>query len=193
MAMTDNKSPAAVVKIIAGLLYPTDRPDLKDWAREGVTLLYGEIERESPSYPFDFTNYYHDIAPSLSRCFFSFKGLRHPAALVDWKIAAISLEGGSSKRERTEGRRVNIDPGYLDGARIVLASTKDNAQRIYIRDNIFAEVTICRKRGAWEKFSYTFPDFKSGLYDDFWDIVRADWQRDRRNPSLCRRDPMRRI
>lgn len=169
------------VKIIAGLLYPTNRPDLKDWVREKVSLLYGEIERESPSYPFDFTDYYRDIAPSLARLFFSFKGLRHPGELVDWKIAAIALEAESSKEGRTENRCVNVDPGYLDGARVVLASTKDNAQRIYIRDDIFAEVTICHRKDGWEKFSYTFPDFKSGRYDGFWDVVRADWQRDRKN------------
>lgn len=178
----DNKNWTRV-KIITGLLYPSERLDLRDWARERVRLLYGEIERESPLYPFDFTDYYSDIGHSLMRCFFSFKGLRQATDLASWKIAAILLEKESSEREETENRRVNIDPGYLDGARIVLASTKDNAQRIYIRDNIFAEVTICHRKDGWEKFSYTFPDFKSGRYDDFWDMVRSDWQRDRRKTS----------
>lgn len=170
-----------VVKIIAGLLYPADRPDLKDWTRGRLSVLFGEIERESAAYSFDFTDYYHDISPALSRCFFSFKGLRNPEELVDWKRAAIALERESLERECADCRRVNVDPGYLDGARVVLASTKDNAQRIYIRDGIYAEVTICHRKSGWEKFSYTFPDFKSGRYDAFWDIVRADWQKDRKN------------
>jgi len=166
------------VKIISGLLYPADRPELKGWAMDGMSALYGEIERESPDYPFEFTDYYKAIAPALLRCFFTFKGLRHPGELPDWKIAAIALERASAQREQGESRRVNIDPGYLDGARVVLASTKDNAQRIYLRDNIYAEVTICHRKDGWEKFSYTFPDFKSGRYDSFWDIARRDWQRD---------------
>ncbi len=169
------------VKIIVGLLYPADLQELRDWTRGRLSASFGEIERESASYPFDFTDYYRDIAASLLRCFFSFRGLRHPEGLVDWKRAAIDLERESQKRENACSRRVNVDPGYLDGARIVLASTKDNAQRIYLRDGIYAEVTICHRKSGWEKFSYTFPDFKSGRYDAFWDVVRADWQRDRKN------------
>lgn len=168
------------VKIITGLLYPSECPSLKEWACEKAAALFGEIERESQPFPFNFTDYYRDIAPSLLRCFLSFKGLRHPGELPDWKIAAIALERASSEKEKTQNRRVNIDPGYLDGARIVLASTKDNAQRIYLRDQIYAEVTICHRKDGWEKFSYTFPDFKSGRYDSFWDAVRSDWQKDRR-------------
>jgi hypothetical protein len=92
-----------------------------------------------------------------------------------WKRTAIALEAESSAGFPA-GRRVNVDPGYLDGARIVLASTKDNAHRIYLRDGIFAEVTMCRGKSGWKSFSYTFPDFASGMYDAFLDEVRMDWR-----------------
>ena len=36
-------------------------------------------------------------------------------------------------------RRVNLDAGYLCLAKLVLASTKDHAHRIYLRDGIYAE------------------------------------------------------
>lgn len=85
-------------------------------------------------------------------------------------------------------RTVNIDPGYLDGARLVLASTKDNAHRIYLDDDMYAEVTLCHRKSGWERFSYTFPDFKNGQYDPFLDMVRKDWQNDVRNlkEGTCR-------
>jgi len=80
--------------------------------------------------------------------------------------------------ERASGpsRRVNLDPGTLDGARLLLASTKGQAHRIYLRDGIFAEVTLCRRKGKWERFFYTFPDFKSGIYDGWLEKVREDWK-----------------
>ena len=56
---------------------------------------------------------------------------------ADWKRAACALEA----RSRTP-RAVNVDPGYVDGARLVLASTKDHAHRIWLRDGIYAEVTL---------------------------------------------------
>ena len=77
-------------------------------------------------------------------------------------------------------RRINIDPGYVDGARLVLASSKNNAHRVYLRDGIFAEVTLCRRKGKWASFFYTFPDFTSGQYNNFLDSVRLDWKKEMR-------------
>jgi len=70
---------------------------------------------------------------------------------------------------------VNIDPGYIDGARLILASTKDHAHRIYLRDGIFAEVTMRYRFKRWTSFDYTFPDFASGVYDEFLSRVRKSW------------------
>jgi hypothetical protein len=177
---TEARNPA--VKIVAGLLYPTGAPELFKWAKDRMSEAFGDPERESPPYPFDCTDYYREISSNLTRRFFSFTGLRHPFGLVVWKKLAISIEGESAS-EGT-GRRVNIDPGYLDGARLVLASTKDNAHRLYMWDDIYAEVTLCRRKFGWESFSYTFPDFASGLYHEFLDTVRNDWKKDIRAMRL---------
>ena len=169
--------PNLAVKLISGLLYPKSDPELLDWAKEQMTRFFGPIERESEAFSFDYTDYYRDISSELMRRFFSFSGLRHPCGLVSWKKQAIELEA-CSVQSGDSSRRVNIDPGYIDGARLVLASTKDNAHRIYMYDDIYAEVTLCRRKLGWESFSYTFPDFASGVYSDFLEMVRRDWQRD---------------
>ena len=57
--------------------------------------------------------------------------------------------------------------GYLTGAKLVLASTKDFAHRLYLRDGIFAEITLSFRGDAWASHHFTFPDFKSGIYDAF--------------------------
>ena len=174
------------VKLLVGLLYPASSPSSRDWSREVLCAAFGVPERESDSFVFDHTGYYREISPRLMRCFFSFEGLRHPSGLAGWKKLAIELERRSGVEcmeyaGYSGKRRVNIDPGYLDGARVVLASTKDNAHRIYLEDDIYAEVTLCHRKSGWERFSYTFPDFRSGQYDSFLDKVRRDWQNDVHN------------
>lgn len=64
-------------------------------------------------------------------------------------------------------RPINLDVGYLTGAKFVLASTKNFAHRLYLRDGIFAEITMSFRKDAWTSHQFTFPDFKSGLYDAF--------------------------
>jgi hypothetical protein len=168
------------VKLISGLLYPAERAELMEWAAGRMSAAFGGIELASPSYSFDYTDYYRDIAPRLERRFFVFAGLRRPFGLVAWKKLAVSIEAESADTGAGTVRKVNIDPGYLDGARLVLASTKDNAHRIYLWDGIYAEATMCRKKSGWISFSYTFPDFASGAYDDFLDAARNIWRRDLR-------------
>lgn len=181
LAEPERNARRAAVKRVVGLLYPRDEPARRRWTLERLRDAFGPVERESELFDWTYTDYYRSISPDLTKCFFSFEGLCHPYGLADWKKRAVTLEAESGKDSLEEGeggRRVNIDPGYLDGARLILASTKDNAQRIYLRDDIYAEVTMCRRRTGWEKFFYTFPDFASGAYDAFFDAVRADWRQD---------------
>jgi len=165
------------VKLIAGVLYPDDDAGERwfIWALEKLKALWGEHEDVSPPVPFTSTDYYKDIAPSLARRFICFEGPAYAGDLPDWKLAAVDIEGKSRSP-----RIVNIDPGYVDGARLVLASTKDHAHRIYLRDGIFAEVTMRFRFGKWMPFDYTFPDFASGAYDKFLSAARESWLGERR-------------
>jgi len=160
------------VKLITGVLYPDDAggEEWFAWTLEELKALWGEHEDVSPPVPFTATDYYRDIAPRLARRFVCFGGLAGAGELPDWKLAAVDVEG----RSRSP-RIVNIDPGYVDGARLVLASTKDHAHRIYLRDGIFAEVTMRFRFGKWMPFDYTFPDFASGVYDKFLSAARESW------------------
>lgn len=166
-------SAGPLVKRIVGILYPDD--EWLGWTLERLTRLWGEPLVSGPV-PFDRTDYYHDIAPRLIRRFVCTPGLQDAGGLADWKHQARALEAES----RSPIRAVNVDPGYLDGARLVLASTKDHAHRVWLRDGIYAEVTLRYRFGHWESFDYTFPDFKSGVYDDFLSTVRELWLRERR-------------
>ena len=161
-----------MVKLIAGVLYPDDGggDEWFAWTLGKLEALWGKRENVSPPVPFTSTDYYRDIALRLARRFICFDGLFQAGGLPDWKRASINIEV-----ESRNPRIVNIDPGYIDGARLVLASTKDHAHRIYLRDGIFAEVTMRFRFGKWTPFDYTFPDFASGVYDKFLSAARGSW------------------
>ncbi len=167
--MMSPKKPA--VKLVTGVLHPDS--DWLDWTVKRLTPVWGPIEVQSETSLFSHTDYYSDIAPRLYRTFFSFRGLAFAGDLAGWKHFSCSVE-----EESGACRRVNIDPGYIDGARLVLASTKDHAHRIYIKEGVFAEVTLRFRFGEWESFDYTFPDFADGGYNDFLCRVRKQWIQD---------------
>ena len=165
------------VKRISGILFPSENLELLHWSINELSKLWGTPEITSEPVPFDKTDYYHEIHPNLSRAFVSFPGLIDASGLADWKHEAISIEAMS----RQPVRAVNIDPGYIDGARLILASTKDHAHRIYLRDGIYAEVTMRFRFKKWQSFDYTFPDFASGVYDEFLSSVRRLWLKEIKN------------
>jgi len=157
----------AVIKI-AGILHPDE--ELLLWSIGRLEEEWGRIRRRSKTFPFSHTDYYCDIAPELKKTFVSFSGLSRAGDLADWKIVSCAIERSSGV-----SRRVNIDPGYVNGARLVLASTKDHAHRIFLNNGIFAEVTLRFIKKKWVSFDCTFPDFASGVYDCFLDEARRDW------------------
>ncbi|GAB6281217.1 MAG: DUF4416 family protein [Thermovirga sp.] len=157
----------AVIRII-GILHPDE--EWLQWSIDRLEAEWGNIRRRSETFPFSHTDYYCEIAPKLKRTFVSFPELERAGDLADWKVFSCSIEGKSGI-----SRRVNIDPGYVNGSRLVLASTKDHAHRIFLRDGIFAEVTLRFMRKKWIAFDCTFPDFASGVYDNFLDKARKDW------------------
>ena len=49
-----------------------------------------------------------------------------------------------------EPRPLNLDPGYLTLGKLVLASTKDFAHRIYLGRGIYAEMTLFYRHHRWQ-------------------------------------------
>lgn len=159
-----------LVKRVAGVLYPDSEEERFAWVVEETSRLWGAPDLVGDAVPFDLTDYYRDIAPRLLRRFVCFAGLVDAGGLPDWKLASCALEA----RSRAP-RAVNVDPGYVDGARLVLASTKDHAHRVWLRDGVYAEVTLRFRFGRWQSFDYTFPDFREGRYDGFLSEARRLW------------------
>jgi hypothetical protein len=70
-------------------------------------------------------------------------------------------------------RPVNLDPGFIEPSKLILASTKNFSHRIYIGNKMYAEVTLMYEKGGWRHFEFTFPDYRQSNYQDFLTKVRT--------------------
>ena len=127
---------------------------------------------------FDHTDFYEkEMGPGLKRKFVSFKALKNPDILVESKLVATEIELES---ERSAGKRaVNIDPGTLDYLKVVLASFKYQGQKIYLAKGVWADLTMYYRKGGWALFEWTFPDFKTGRYDQILLEIRSLYKKER--------------
>ena len=118
------------------------------WAREQCDQQFGPIALASDAFDFTETDYYAaTMGADLKKQFLAFERLIDPAALADIKRQTNEWEAEYAALGRhAEPRPLNLDPGYITPAKLVLASTKDHAHRIYLRDGIYAEVTLAYRQ-----------------------------------------------
>jgi hypothetical protein len=123
----------------------------------GLCALYGQADFISEQMPFDFTDYYGpEMGSTLVRRFLSMEQLIRPEALPDIKLATNEIEKKSTVDKR---RRVNIDPGYLAKAHLILATGKGYAHRPYLRDGIYADLTLIYQGKKFCALPWTYPDY----------------------------------
>lgn len=161
-------SPPQPVKVFAGIL--TARPSALAEVRGRLEERLGAVDLESGPLDFDYTDYYQpEMGPGLKRLLWGFTRLDGPEALVDLKLYTNGVERAFSAGGQ---RTVNIDPGYLAPARVVLASTKDFAHRLYLGQGIYGEVTLMYRRGGFQPLPWTYPDYRSEAYQEFFRGLR---------------------
>ena len=109
------------------------------------------------------------MGADLRKCFFAFERLIDPADLVDVKHQTNAWEGEYQQQsDWPEERPLNLDPGYLTEAKLVLATTKDRDHRLYLDRGIFAEGTLFFHHGKWETRPWTYPDYQREDYHAFF-------------------------
>ena len=98
-------------------------------------ICIGRIEEAGPIHPWDFSPAYtEELGENIRRRFFIFEELADPVCLPDWKLSAIKIERECSLNTSAAKRQINLDPGYLSGSQVILASTKRYQNRVYLRD-----------------------------------------------------------
>lgn len=154
------------VRLFVGML--SQEIALFDELSARLTDIYGRTDLESPVWPWEHTQYYQEeMGGGLKRKFIFFERLIDPGIIAEIKLKTDGLE--KQYLNEQGGRRINLDPGYLDASKLVLATTKNFSHRIYLHSGIYGEVTLIYSGGDYRPLPYTFPDYQT---EDYLQIFR---------------------
>ena len=156
------------VKYFIGALF-SDK-ELLEQAFEQCVGEIGELGFRSQEFLFNCTDYYDtEMGGPIQRMFIGIQQIQSPGELARFKNICNTIEDNL----RVAGKRkVNLDIGYLDLHKVILASAKYNGQKIYLGDGIYADPTLVFESGAFQPLANTFPDFKDGQYNKVFATLR---------------------
>lgn len=185
---------APTVKLLCGMIGA--RKEWFDPALAALVGAFGPADLLGDIMNFDFTHYYDDeMGSPLYRRFVSFDRLVGPEALVEAKLLTNQVErefaarlarlapgalsdaelaalSGQEPPPAVPKRPINLDPGYIEPSKFVLASMKNFSHRLYLGRGVYGEVTLQFHKGRWDPLPWTFPDYASGRYHPFLTAVR---------------------
>jgi hypothetical protein len=136
-------------------------PDLVMTIEADLSAMLGPIEARSEIMPWTVSRFYErEMGAPLLRRFMSFSSLKSPGDLAGIKLKTQRIEDRyRNKAVDPPGRRVNLDPGYVEAGKVVLASTKNAGHRIYLQSGIYGETTLLYYDGAFHSSPHTYPDY----------------------------------
>lgn len=165
-------------KLIIGVIYHDE--EIFKRAMDILTEEFGEIDDCSEEFSFseEFSTYYDDeIGGEGMRRIYSFKELVDPSRQADIKIRTNEIEASFSEGGK---RKINLDPGFINHGRLLLATTKETGFRIPLKDGIYTELTLFWARGGWQKLPWTYRDYQSEKVQNFITKVRKNYLAERR-------------
>jgi Domain of unknown function (DUF4416) len=142
-----------------------------DAALRPLTRTVGEMRCAGGEFPFDRTDYYRrEMGAPLRRRFFV-----GAATVARDALPAIKLLLEQGERDTTQGgkRVVNLDPGLLTAENFILATGKNYSHRVYLRDGVFADLTLEFRKGDFRPLPWTYPDYASGEVRSLLREIRA--------------------
>jgi uncharacterized protein DUF4416 len=166
-------SPPAPVLLIAAIF--GRQPEALSWAKTRLAAAYGPVDKVSAAFPFNQTDYYAEtMGTELRKQFLAFRNLIAPDRVAEIKLHTNALERELAESGRyAERRPVNIDPGYLNLGKFLLATTKDQAHRVYLRDGVYAESTLRYQAGVFVPWPWTYADYREPAVLEFLSDART--------------------
>ncbi|HLW63714.1 MAG TPA: DUF4416 family protein [Gemmataceae bacterium] len=145
-----------------------------DWGERRAHELFGPIGLQSERYSFAHTAYYDStMGADLQKQLWVFERLAPLDSLALYKTATIRLEEElAASGNYPEPRPLNLDPGFLNLGKFMLATTKDKDHRIYLRDGIFSEVTLRYCDKEYVPWPWTYADYRERHVRDFLNRTR---------------------
>ena len=135
-----------------------------------VTDLWGPISEKSDIFSFDHTNYYQkEMGENLFKFYCSFEHYIEPMSIVQIKHQSNLIE---DKYSIVGKRQINIDPGYIETPKLILATTKNFSHRIYLGEGIYGDVQLIWRGGRFQGNPWTYPDYLEKSTLEFFTPVR---------------------
>jgi hypothetical protein len=137
-----------------------------DEAFGALRALFGRSYYQSPLLPWSYSSYYDtELGAPLMRNFIFFESIVDPGSLVEAKLSVLEVE----KKFAVDGkRRINLDPGYMSLAKVVLASRKNYSHRIYLGKGVFCELELFYQAGRFNPLPYTYYDYRDDTFLKFF-------------------------
>lgn len=146
-----------------------------EWTIQQATERWGDLVFASPVFDFTETSFYHEsMGYDLKKQFLAFDRLFDPGEIAPTKHLSNDWEKEyAAQFGHPEERPLNIDPGYISEAKLVLVTTKDRDHRIYLQQGIFAEVTLYFRSKQWVHSRWTYPDYQRDDFQEFFTRCRT--------------------
>jgi hypothetical protein len=126
---------------------------------------YGDVVSKSSEYDFDFTDHYEEeFGNNLKKTIILFNKKINNEGLKNIKL---KIKGIETKFSINNKRKINIDPGYVNDKKVVLASFKKKRFKDDLGNNVFAHKVLELDNGKVKDFFHTFPDFKQEKLQKF--------------------------
>jgi hypothetical protein len=147
---------------------------LAEQAIAAFSELHGEVALRGPVVPFDDTDYYEpELGSALTRQYLAFSALFAAEQLAELKEQATELEQRFAAAGR---RRINLDPGYIDATKVVLASYKVGPQKLHVGRGVWADLVLWYSHGQFQRLPWTFPDLQSEAHLPLFERARGHYK-----------------
>jgi hypothetical protein len=134
---------------------------------------FGAVSHVSETLLFNHTTYYtKEMGDDLKKVYLSFARWIDADELSTIKLFTNSVEQSHCENGK---RKVNIDPGYIELPKLVLASTKNFSHRIYISKGIYGDVQLCWRHGGFQSNPWTYEDYKDEIVMTFFERIRQEY------------------
>ena len=168
-------------KLIIGVIYS----DVEVYC-DAIKMLidkFGPIDAESERFSFssEFSTYYDgELGGEGQRVILSFRDNVDASEQAEIKTFTNSIE---AKFSVAGNRKINLDPGFINHGRLMLATTKNAGFRIPLSKGIYTELTLFWARGGWQKLPWTYRDYQSPKVQKFITEVRKKYLSERKNKT----------
>ena len=164
--------PAPVLRLVSCL---TSHKEMLPALEEELRTLFGPIELRSEAFEFELSHYYeNEMGSDLKRYWYCFEKLFGAETLAAFRWQTEEIE---KRNLQKDGRLLNLDPGYLDYGKLVLASLKEGADKIYMGQCVWAHTCLRYRHGDFTAPDHSFADFKDGRFNEFMKEARVLYRR----------------